>query len=179
MSSLPINRSSAYIYHKYSIYSSKQRQFNPRKLNLCISPNQGKCLDVADEFTKPKSGQVIATFDKLGPDFSVTFDLKINSAQSDYSNILFATSASADKLAKADFDDLLQLHGNINHDAAYPEINRHPGIWVMPGQASDTTAGLMICAEYVKWENSSGRPLERCFSHKNVDFWKKLTIGEW
>ena len=136
-------------------------------------------MDVADEFTKPKSGQVIATFDELGPDFSVTFDLKINSAQSDYSNILFATSASADKLAKADFDDLLQLHGNINYDAAYPEINRHPGIWVMPGQASDTTAGLMICAEYVKWEHRSGRPLDRCFSHENDEFWKKLTIGEW
>ena len=140
---------------------------------------EGKCLEVSDEFTKPKSGQVVATFDELGPNFSVTFDLQIKSAQSDYSNILFATSASAEKLAKANFDDLLKLHGDIKHDAAYPEINRHPGIWVMPGKASDTTAGLMFCAEYVKWENALGRPLDRCFSHNNVDFWKELTIGEW
>ena len=140
---------------------------------------KGKCLDVFDEFTKPKSGQVVATFDKLGPDFSVTFDLQIQSAQSDFSNILFATSASADKLAKADFGDLLKLHGDIKHDAAYPEINRHPGIWVMPGKASDTTAGLMFCAEYVKWENALGRPLDRCFSNNNVDSMKELTIGEW
>lgn len=140
---------------------------------------QGKCLKTSDEFTKPKSGQVIATFDELGPDFTVSFDLKINSAQNDYSNILFATSASADKLAKADFDDLLKLEGDIKHSADYPEINRHPGIWVMPGKASDDRAGLMICGEYVKWENSSGRPLERCFSYQNIDSFKKLIVGEW
>ena len=144
-----------------------------------ISVIKGKCLDVSDEFTKPKSGQVVATFDELGPDITVTFDLKIDSAQREYSNILFATSAGADKLAKANFDDLLKLHGNINHDAAYPEINRHPGIWVMPGKPSDEKAGLMICAEYVKWENSSGRPLDRCFSHQNIDSWKELIVGEW
>ena len=99
--------------------------------------------------------------------------MKIKSPQSDYSNILFATSASADQLGDADYDDLLNPEGSSSHSNS--SINRHPGIWIMPGDESDDKAGLMICAETVEWN----QPLERCYSHSNTEGWEKLTVGQW
>ena len=67
---------------------------------------------------------------------------------------------------------MLNPHGDIPHDSEYPEINRHPGIWIKPNSAD-----LEICTEFVKWENTSGRPLERCWSSHNVEFWKELKVA--
>ena len=74
---------------------------------LCISRTKGKCLLENDEFTSPKHGQVIAEFDELGMAFTVSFDIMIDSAQKHFSNILFATSASAQTLGDAGYKDLL------------------------------------------------------------------------
>ena len=52
-----------------------------------------------DEFTKPKRGQIVAEFDEPHQ-FTVSFDIMINSAKKGYSNILFATGASPDKDTK-------------------------------------------------------------------------------
>ena len=140
-----------------------------------------------DEFTKPKSGQVIGKFDELGQAFKVSFDIMIKSVEEGYSNILFATSADAETLAGATFNDLLKIKGTIPKDSPYPEINRHPAMWIMPGNTSDEKAGLMICGEYIrnKWTpfwsavNPINGPLERCWSHENVESWKELSVGEW
>lgn len=164
-------------YKKNSHIPNKMKKFKKKLVSRL--QKEGKCMDAADEFTKPKSGQIVKRFDKLGPDFKVKFDLNIKSAMSSYSNILFATSANANLLSNASFDDLLKQHGNINHDASYPAINRHPGIWINPGKSSDETAGLTICAEYVKWENVNGRPLDRCFTDTNIDVMKPLKINTW
>ena len=68
-----------------------------------------------DDFTKPKRGQIVAEFDEfpLEHDFYVSFDIMIKSAQENYSNILFATSASPETLVDADFDDLLNPRGDV------------------------------------------------------------------
>ena len=64
-----------------------------------MSRYKGKCLTETDEFTKPKRGQIVAEFDEypMEHEFSVSFDIMIKSAKKDYSNILFATSASPDR----------------------------------------------------------------------------------
>jgi len=136
----------------------------------------GRCVESPDngEFTKPVAGKIVKTFDSLGQDYRVSFEIKVTGRSSGYTNILFGTSASAKKLGKASHDDLLNPHGDIPHDSEYPEINRHPGIWIKPNSAD-----LEICTEFVKWENTSGRPLERCWSSHNVEFWKELKINEW
>ena len=61
--------------------------------------HKGKCLTETDEFTKPKRGQIVAEFDEypMEHEFSVSFDIMINSAKKGYSNILFATNASPDR----------------------------------------------------------------------------------
>ena len=156
-------------------------------MKIRLSKYKGKCLTETDEFTKPKSGQVIGTFDELGQAFKVRFDIMIKSVEEGYSNILFATSADAETLADATFNDLLKIKGTIPKDSPYPEINRHPAMWIMPGNTSDEKAGLMICGEYIrnKWTpfwsgiNPINGPLERCWSHENVESWKELSVGEW
>ena len=67
--------------------------------SISISVYKGKCLTETDEFTKPKRGQIVAEFDEfpLEHEFTVSFDIMINSAKKGYSNILFATSASPDR----------------------------------------------------------------------------------
>ena len=140
-------------------------------------------MQETDEFTKPKNGQVVAKFDQLGQSFTVRFDIMIKSVQEDFSNILFATSASAKTLVNADHDDLLKIRGDIPEGSAYPEINRHPAMWIMPGNTSDEKAGLMICGEYIRPSGIISNPnpngLDRCWSHKNVEAWKELSVGQW
>ena len=92
-----------------------------------------------DEFTRPKHGQVIAEFDELGMAFSVSFDIMIDSVQKHFSNILFATSASAETLGNADYNDLLKIRGDIMKGESFPEINRHPVLpmWKLITSASE------------------------------------------
>lgn len=151
---------------------------------ICISVNKGKCLTESDEFTRPKSGQVIGNFDELGLSFAVGFDIKIESAHKHFSNILFATSASSKTLGDADFNDLLKIRGDIMKDESFPEINRHPAMWVMPGNESDEKVGLMICGEYIQWSwdpnhPNHPKPVDRCWNHENVEAWKELSVGKW
>ena len=140
-------------------------------------------MQETDEFTKPKSGQVVRKFDEFGKSFTVSFDIMIKSAEETFSNIIFATSASPETLANADYNDLLKIRGDIPKGSSYPEINRHPAMWIMPGNTNDEKVGLMICGEYVRPSglllNSFGKPIDRCWSHKNVEAWKELSIGEW
>ena len=139
-------------------------------------------MQETDEFTKPKSGQVVRKFDEFGKSFIVSFDIMIKSAEETFSNILFATSAGPETLANADYNDLLKIRGDIPKGSSYPEINRHPAMWIMPGNTSDDKVGLMICGEYVRPSfaiDSFPKPIDRCWSHKNVEAWKELSIGEW
>ena len=64
---------------------------------------EGRCSEDPDngEFTKPSAGKIIKTFDSLGPDYDVKFEIKVTGKSSGYTNIIFATSASAKKLGKA------------------------------------------------------------------------------
>merc|ERR1712157_57812 len=137
---------------------------------------EGRCSEDPDngEFTKPSAGKIIKTFDSLGPDYDLKFEIKVTGKSSGYTNIIFATSASAKKLGKASQEDLLKPHGDIPHDSEYPDINRHPGIWIKPNSSD-----LEICTEFVKWENTSGRPLTRCWSSSFMDSWKELKMNEW
>ena len=155
---------------------SKMDKFKTKMLGHLQS--QGKCLKETDEFTKPKNGQIVA---KISPyqdkDFKVSFDLMIKSAEENFSNIIFATSASPETLANAEYNDLLKIRGDVPIGSPYPEIDRHPAIWVMPGNKSDEKVGLMMCGEYVMW--SSKGPVTRCWSHENVQAWKQLTVGKW
>ena len=146
----------------------------------CISVDKGKCLLEATEFTRPKSGQVIGNFDELGLAFAVSFDIKIESAHKHFSNIMFATSANAKTLGNASFNDLLKIRGDIMKDEPMPEINRHPAMWLMPGNRNDEQVGLMICGEYIQWDwNPNPKPVDRCWNHENVEAWKKLSVGKW
>lgn len=96
------------------------------------------------------------------------------------SNILFATSASAETLGNADYNDLLKIRGDIKKGESFPEINRHPAMWIMPGNANDEKVGLMICGEYIQWDwNPNPKPVDRCWDHENVETWKKLSVGKW
>ena len=158
---------------------SKMEKFKTKMLGHLKS--QGKCLKETDEFTKPKNGQIVGKFDNyLDKNYNVNFDLMIKSAEENFSNILFATSANPKTLIDADYDDLLQIRGDVPNDSSYPEIDRHPAIWVMPGNKSDEKVGLMICGEYVMYEsNPNPRPVSRCWSHENVEAWKELTVGKW
>ena len=141
---------------------------------------KGNCLVETDEFSRPKNGQVIAEFDELGMAFTVSFDIMIDSAQKHFSNILFATSASAETLGNADYNDLLKIRGDIKKGESFPEINRHPAMWIMPGNANDEKVGLMICGEYIQWDwNPNPKPVDRCWNHENVETWKKLSLGNW
>ena len=200
-----------------------------------------------DEFTKPKRGQIVAEFDEypMEHEFSVSFDIMINSAKKGYSNILFATNASPDRdinqniaccliffniephwtinlclvykyeltvslspetLVNADFDDLLNPTNDVDTEGyRTPEINRIPAMWIMPGKANDEEVGFMICGEYFhQYESYSGfrifliqilkilkwflrgyqfvnqpKSMTRCWSHENVESWKKLSVGKW
>ena len=178
---------------------SKMEKFKTKMLGHLKS--QGKCLKETDEFTKPKNGQIVAKFDPyLNINFKVNFDLMIKSAEENFSNILFATSASPETLANAEYNDLLKIQGDVPIGSPYPEIDRHPAIWVMPGNKSDEKVGLMMCGEYVQWgwnpneilghweKDPNGvqthselnpKSLTRCWNHENVEAWKQLTIGKW
>ena len=158
---------------------SKMDKFKTKMLGHLQS--QGKCLKETNEFTKPKNGQIVGKFeDYLDKSFKINFDIMIKSAEENFSNILFATSASPETLANADFNDLLKIRGDVAKDASYPEIDRSPAIWVMPGNENDEKVGLMMCGEYVQWEwNPNPKPVTRCWSHENVESWKQLTVGKW
>ena len=160
---------------------SKMDKFKTKMLGHLQS--QGKCLKETDEFTKPKNGQIVAKIDPYqDKDFKFSFDLMIKTPEENFSNIIFATSASPETLANADYNDLLKIRGDVPKGSSYPEIDRHPAIWVMPGNESDEKVGLMMCGEYIQWDydwNPKPRPVSRCWSHENVEAWKQLTVGKW
>ena len=67
---------------------NKTRDFLVKKLF-----NSGLCIEV--KFSRPRKGNVIQKIDSLGPDWRMSFEIKPTGIKNHWTNVLFATSASA------------------------------------------------------------------------------------